>query len=188
MILATDLDGTFLGGTPENRNRLYQLIAAHPEITLVFVTGRGLEVVMPLLDDPTIPQPDFIICDVGATVVEGTDLRPVEPIQSSIDAIWPGEHVVRERIGDIPGIHRQMVPQQRRCSRRWRRRGDLPGPRRGRVRCRCAFVHGIDTGPAPTDPSATVSGRRARNPSATASSQPPTEATASSVSGYRHRR
>ena len=116
MILATDLDGTFLGGTPENRNRLYQLIAAHPEITLVFVTGRGLEVVMPLLDDPTIPQPDFIICDVGATVVEGTDLRPVEPIQSSIDAIWPGEHVVRERIGDIPGIHRQMVPQQRRCS------------------------------------------------------------------------
>jgi len=116
MILATDLDGTFLAGDPENRSRLYQLIAAHPEITLVFVTGRGLEVVMPLLDDPTVPQPDFVICDVGATVVEGTHLQPVEPIQSSIDAIWPGQHVVADRIGEIPGIRRQKVPQQRRCS------------------------------------------------------------------------
>ncbi|WP_230970314.1 glucosylglycerol-phosphate synthase [Nitrogeniibacter aestuarii] len=116
MILATDLDGTFLAGDPENRARLYQLINNHPEITLVFVTGRGLEVVMPLLDDPTIPQPDFIICDVGATVVEGTHLQSVEPIQSSIDAIWPGQHVVAEQVADIPGIRRQKIPQQRRCS------------------------------------------------------------------------
>ncbi len=116
MILATDLDGTFLAGDPENRSRLYQLIANHPEITLVFVTGRGLEVVMPLLDDPTIPHPDFVICDVGATVVEGTDLQPVVPIQSAIDALWPGQHLVAERIGSIPGIRRQKVPQQRRCS------------------------------------------------------------------------
>ena len=55
MLLATDLDGTFLAGHPENRQRLYQLIAAHPEIKLAFVTGRGLEVVLPLLSDPTQP-------------------------------------------------------------------------------------------------------------------------------------
>ena len=116
MILATDLDGTFLAGDPENRSRLYQLIGNHPEITLVFVTGRGLEVVMPLLDDPTIPQPDFIICDVGATVVEGTHLQPVEPIQTSIESIWPGQHVVAERLADLDGIERQTTPQQRRCS------------------------------------------------------------------------
>ena len=60
---------------------------------------------MPLLDDPTVPQPDFVICDVGATVVEGTHLQPVEPIQSSIDAIWPGQHVVADRIGEIPGSY-----------------------------------------------------------------------------------
>ena len=28
MMLATDLDGTFLGGDPDNRQRLYQLINA----------------------------------------------------------------------------------------------------------------------------------------------------------------
>ena len=32
MILATDLDGTFLAGDPENRQRLYQLICAHPGV------------------------------------------------------------------------------------------------------------------------------------------------------------
>ena len=58
MLLATDLDGTFLGGSQEQRQQLYQLIAAHPDIDLIFVTGRGLESVMPLLADPTIPQPD----------------------------------------------------------------------------------------------------------------------------------
>ncbi|MCB1909895.1 MAG: glucosylglycerol-phosphate synthase [Rhodocyclaceae bacterium] len=116
MLLATDLDGTFLAGDPEERNRLYQLIADHPEIKLVFVTGRGLEVVMPLLADPTIPTPDYLICDVGATVVEGASLTPVQPIQSEIDVLWPGESKVAEAMSIFPQLERQEVPQQRRCS------------------------------------------------------------------------
>ena len=79
MLLATDLDGTFLGGNQAARLRLYQLVASHPDIELVFVTGRGLEHVLPLLADPTIPQPDYIIADVGATVVHGETQQPVSP-------------------------------------------------------------------------------------------------------------
>mgnify|MGYP002173245186 FL=1 len=60
MLLATDLDGTFLAGTQARRHQLYQLISQHPEIELIFVTGRGLESVMPLLADPTIPQPAYL--------------------------------------------------------------------------------------------------------------------------------
>lgn len=116
MLLATDLDGTFLAGNPENRHRLYQLISAHPEIKLVFVTGRGLEVVLPLLSDPTIPQPDFIIADVGATVVDGRDQTPVQPLQTEIEAHWPGERAVADAMVRFDGIERQEVPQQRRCS------------------------------------------------------------------------
>ena len=116
MLLATDLDGTFLAGNPENRHRLYQLITAHPEIKLVFVTGRGLEVVLPLLADPTIPAPDYIICDVGATVVEGGTLQPVQPLQSTIEANWPGERAVADAMARFDGLERQEVPQQRRCS------------------------------------------------------------------------
>ncbi|HCL42181.1 MAG TPA: glucosylglycerol-phosphate synthase, partial [Pseudomonas sp.] len=116
MMLATDLDGTFLAGDPDNRQRLYQLISAHPGITLVFVTGRGLEVVVPLLSDPAIPQPDYIICDVGATVVDGKTLQPVYPVQSEIDARWPGEQLILQKLAGFPGLERQQVPQQRRCS------------------------------------------------------------------------
>ncbi len=116
MLLATDLDGTFLAGSPEDRQRLYQLVNSRPEIKLAFVTGRGLEVVMPLLADPSIPTPDYIICDVGATVVEGRSLQPVQPLQAQIDSRWPGERVVAEAMQAFGHIERQEVPQQRRCS------------------------------------------------------------------------
>jgi len=116
MLLATDLDGTFLGGSPEDRQALYQLIASHPGIDLVFVTGRGLESVLPLLADPTIPQPDYIICDVGCTVVDGRTLQPLHEVQGQIDDKWPGEYRIQEAVGHIDGLIRQDVPQDRRCS------------------------------------------------------------------------
>ena len=116
MLLATDLDGTFLAGHPENRQRLYQLITAHPEIKLVFVTGRGLEGVLPILSDPTIPIPDYIVCDVGGTVVDGRSQAAVQPLQAGIDARWPGEQVIAEAMAQFPRLERQEVPQQRRCS------------------------------------------------------------------------
>lgn len=116
MLLATDLDGTFLAGSPEDRQHLYQIINAHPEIKLAFVTGRGLEVVLPILSDPTVPTPDYIICDVGATVVDGRTRHPIQPIQSEIDARWPGESAVASVMAEFSALERQQVPQQRRCS------------------------------------------------------------------------
>ena len=116
MLLATDLDGTFLGGDQTVRLKLYQLIAAHPGIALVFVTGRGLEHVLPLLADPTMPEPDYIIADVGATVVHGSTQQPVAAIQEFMDQRWPGEHVVAEALAGFEGLQRQEVPQERRCA------------------------------------------------------------------------
>ncbi len=116
MLLATDLDGTFLGGAADQRQTLYQLIGGSQDIQLVFVTGRGLEAVMPLLADPTIPTPDYIICDVGGTVVEGGTLQSVQPLQADIDRRWPGERAVADVMAQFAEIERQEVPQQRRCS------------------------------------------------------------------------
>ncbi|MDP3978409.1 MAG: glucosylglycerol-phosphate synthase [Pseudomonas sp.] len=115
MLLATDLDGTFLAGDPEDRLSLYQTIAAHPEIRLAYVTGRSLESVLPLLADPTLPQPDFIISDVGASFTHGDTLQPIQPLQSMIDALWPGESQVASAIEGFE-LERQDVPQMRRCS------------------------------------------------------------------------
>lgn len=116
MLLATDLDGTFLGGSAEDRQTLYQLVSGSQDIQLVFVTGRGLEAVMPLLSDPLVPTPDYIICDVGGTVVEGASLQPVQPLQADIDRRWPGELAVAAAVAGFPELERQEVPQQRRCS------------------------------------------------------------------------
>ncbi len=116
MLLATDLDGTFLAGDPDNRLKLYRLVAAHPEIDLVFVTGRGLESVLPLLSDPTIPQPDYIICDVGCTVVHGETQQAIQPLQGEIDELWPGEQMIEDALLPFDGLQRQEVPQERRVS------------------------------------------------------------------------
>ena len=116
MFLATDLDGTVLGGRQTDRMRLYRFLSERPDIHLAFVTGRGLEHVLPLLSDPTIPTPKYIICDVGTTIVHGDTLDPVQPVQTEINQAWPGEHAILEAIADIPGLVRQEVPQQRRCS------------------------------------------------------------------------
>ena len=116
MLLATDLDGTFLGGDPQDRLALYQTISAHPDIQLAYVTGRSLEAVLPLLADPTLPPPDYILADVGASLYHGDTLQPIQPLQQEIDARWPGENRVAEALAGLPGLERQDVPQARRCS------------------------------------------------------------------------
>ncbi|HEX2847245.1 MAG TPA: glucosylglycerol-phosphate synthase [Chitinophagaceae bacterium] len=116
MLLATDLDGTFLGGTSLHKQQLYRLIRQNMDARLVFVTGRGLESVMPLLNDPIIPNPDYIICDVGATIVNGHTLEPVETLQSEIEKNWPGSLKIMEILAGADDIQHQEVPQQRRSS------------------------------------------------------------------------
>jgi glucosylglycerol-phosphate synthase len=116
MILATDLDGTFLGGNEEARRELYDFIRAEPDAVLIFVTGRGVESILPLLEDESIPTPQYIIADVGATVVDGGNLAPVEPVQEAIEALWPGRERVMEALRPFDFLVYQEVPQARRCS------------------------------------------------------------------------
>lgn len=116
MLLATDLDGTFLGGTPVQKEQLYRIINDHKSIQLVFVSGRGLATILPLFNEPFMPKPEFIICDVGATIVNGNTLQSIEPIQSLIEERWPGEEMVSGLLTSVKGLVPQNVPQQRRCS------------------------------------------------------------------------
>lgn len=116
LVLATDLDGTLLAGTQASRRRIRELFSGGlPGAKLVYITGRGLETVIPLLSDSTLPHPDYIIADVGATVVHG-DLTPVDPLHHDIAGRWPGTQVVLQALAKFPQLHRQTVPQERRCS------------------------------------------------------------------------
>lgn len=117
LVLATDLDGTLLAGEPEARRRIFELFDGDRDNRkLIFVTGRGLESVLPVLANPTVPTPDWVIADAGATVVSGRSLRPVLPLQGELAKNWPGAHIVLERLAGFRGLQRQDVPQERRCS------------------------------------------------------------------------
>jgi glucosylglycerol-phosphate synthase len=115
-MLATDLDGTFLGGRQADRLSLYRALRASPDLCLVFVTGRGAESVLPLLSDPLVPDPDYIIADVGATVLHGDGRHPVTPLQWELSTRWVGMDPILEALRDMPTLVRQRVPQERRCS------------------------------------------------------------------------
>ncbi len=115
MTLATDLDGTLLGGNEHDRKRLAQTMK---DGRVIFVTGRALETIAPLLWDPLVPRPSHVIGDVGGTVaaVDGHRFVPVQPLQSQIDAKWPGALKVLKAVREFPGLERQDVPQERRVS------------------------------------------------------------------------
>ena len=117
VILATDLDGTLLAGPLLARRHLRELFSGNiPHAKLIFVTGRGLESILPILNDPMVPKPDYIIADVGATVVHGDTLLPVFPLQQDISNVWPGTQVVLDALESFTYLERQSIPQERRCS------------------------------------------------------------------------
>lgn len=117
VVLATDLDGTLLASPLPARRHLRELFSGNiPHAKLIFVSGRGLESILPLLNDPMVPRPDYIIADVGATVVHGDTLLPVFPLQQSISDVWPGTQQVLDALEPFGYLERQSVPQERRCS------------------------------------------------------------------------
>lgn len=76
-VLATDLDGTLipLDGDQANRDDLLRLKTsfANDNVSLVFVTGRHLASVESAIKEFQLPNPDWIICDVGATICKRTN-------------------------------------------------------------------------------------------------------------------
>lgn len=116
-LLATDLDGTFLGGSLHDRNVLYQTLRSlADQVLLVFVTGRALQNVQSLFADEAIPTPHYVIANVGATIVHGDTLQPMAPIDDELAARWLGETQVLEAIPEGLVLERQQQAQERRCS------------------------------------------------------------------------
>lgn len=117
LILATDLDGTFLGGSEEARQALYDSLSARDDALLIFVTGRDLDFIAELIEQPGMARPDYVIGDVGTTVVQGADFRPVEPVQAEIARRWGDakERVLALLEGE-PGLELQPTPFRHRVS------------------------------------------------------------------------
>jgi len=91
-VLATDLDGTFLGGTQRDRSALYDWIGEHrAHVGLIFVSGRDPEFIHDLCSGGEVPWPDFVIGDVGTTIARVTSdhqIRPIKALEAEISSRW----------------------------------------------------------------------------------------------------
>ncbi len=100
-VLATDLDGTLipLAGCESNVSDLATLAERlrAAEVTLVFVTGRHFNSVSGAIEEHRLPQPDWIICDVGTTIYHRRRVDEPRADQRSADEFVQlqayGEHL-----------------------------------------------------------------------------------------------
>ena len=120
-VLATDLDGTFLGGSDEDRRKLYDWIEANREtVGLIFVTGRDPEFIGELCSSNGVPWPEYAVGDVGttiATVSPSDGVSPILHLEEEIAARWgeAGESV-RARLDGHPGLRLQPTDFRYRVS------------------------------------------------------------------------
>ncbi len=74
LLLCTDLDRTLIpnGEQPESpgARELFNRLARQPNVTLAFVTGRHRELVEEAINSYQLPQPDYVIADVGSSIYE----------------------------------------------------------------------------------------------------------------------
>jgi hydroxymethylpyrimidine pyrophosphatase-like HAD family hydrolase len=124
LILATDLDGTFAGGTAADRQLLQQTLAQLPGSVLIYVTGRSVAATREIILETPLPHPDLLIADVGTSVRIGDALEPVVELEAEIDSVWPGADLVRERLRGTAGLEEQDVRAPRRVSY-WIRKGSM---------------------------------------------------------------
>lgn len=118
VVLATDLDGTFLQGTEAQRSAAYDFLRRHrAQVGVVFVTGRELERVISLRENPEIPRPDHIIADVGTVAVDGQTLLPFRELRAWVEGAWGSANArVRALLADEVGIRIQPVNPEYRVS------------------------------------------------------------------------
>lgn len=108
MILATDLDGTFLAGSVKARETLIERFLHTPDAQLLYVTGRSAASVEELIESGTLPRPHTMICDVGCDIVSAT---PCEHAASALEWIrqrWGNRgHAIHSALQDLSGLRMQ---------------------------------------------------------------------------------
>lgn len=119
-VLATDLDGTFLGGVEADRAALYDAIRrSRDRMGLVFVTGRDPGFIEELCGDGFVPTPDYVVGDVGTTIAAIRDGRvcPIADLEAPIAEAWGDRGAdVRAALSAAPGLTLQPTDFRYRVS------------------------------------------------------------------------
>jgi len=121
LLICTDLDRTLIpnGPQPESGNALehFRILCQHPEVTLVFVTGRHRKLIEEAVTDYSLPVPDYAIANVGTTIYR-VGQEHVWQRQTAWDdeiaADW-GNHShsdIASMLSDVPSLELQESNKQ----------------------------------------------------------------------------
>ena len=119
ILICTDLDRTLLpnGSQPESptaRPR-FAMLAARPEVSIAYVTGRHRELVREAIEEYAIPIPDFLIGGVGTSIYHvADDWTPRSDWGQHIAASWAGKgpEELAALLQDIEGLLIQEPAKQ----------------------------------------------------------------------------
>lgn len=117
-LICTDLDRTLVpnGEAPECEGAQATLarVVAEQELTLAFVTGRHLGLVLDAISRYDLPVPEFAICDVGTSIYRrrGAEWRDLESWFTRLSEEWPETDAAVEAIGELQGLRPQEPERQ----------------------------------------------------------------------------
>lgn len=114
-LLATDLDGTFVGSKKGLNDLMNYYKEMEERIALIYITGRHYHSAIQLIKEENLPHPDVLISDVGVAIWTGRELREDVQWSEKMKNQWVPETVITIA-KSIPGIIRQEVPNERRVS------------------------------------------------------------------------
>jgi len=96
LFICTDLDRTLLPNgkqaeSPKARS-IFARLVSRPEVRLAYVSGRNLSLVQEVIQEYSLPSPDFIVGDVGSTIYHfnGDIWQYYQNWSQEIAADWQG--------------------------------------------------------------------------------------------------
>lgn len=123
-VIATDLDNTLVG----NRDHLKELSnyfqEAKQEVSFVYLTGRHLASAKQLMKEEQLPQPDILVCDVGATIYFPPFLEEDASWKKQTQVHWQPDEILTT-LTQFPEIQLQDIPHLSRVSFKVQEKGKV---------------------------------------------------------------
>jgi HAD superfamily hydrolase (TIGR01484 family) len=111
LVLATDLDGTFLEGDIQTKKLFYnKLSILREQVLLIYTTGRSVDTVKNFCHRGYLPFPHFVLGDHGTHIVDGTNFSSVNHLQDPIVSTWNnGNQTLKALLSNEQGIELQPI-------------------------------------------------------------------------------
>lgn len=120
LLLCTDLDRTLIpnGTAPEDARArgMFSKLCRHPDVTLTYVTGRDLHLVLDAVKRYDLPQPDYALTDVGSTIYQivGGNWQQLEAWNHHLAMRWPQvtKECIKSLVSSVSGPYLQEEAKQ----------------------------------------------------------------------------